>query len=247
MNTQPGRGTPRDWEDMGGGYDSDGELSPGALPTAEEFGSRSGSLYNWDEVHESGEHTTFKPRGERAKWAMNWDEDQGSGDFPNAYFYYMPRICNHCSKPACLEACPNTALYKRDDLGVVLRDESLCRGAQQCAQACPYKKIYFNEARGTSQHCIGCFPRLEKGVAPACVRQWVPANTASDASRGSRKAWPRPVFGSVPDARSSWVIATMRIRPSTSWSTSGRLHFRTMTSSTRSRTSFTFHRCRHFA
>ncbi len=23
----------------------------------------------------------------------------------------------------------------------------------------------------TSQHCIGCFPRLEHGVAPACVRQ----------------------------------------------------------------------------
>jgi ethylbenzene hydroxylase subunit beta/complex iron-sulfur molybdoenzyme family reductase subunit beta len=22
-----------------------------------------------------------------------------------------------------------------------------------------------------SQHCIGCFPRLEQGVAPACVRQ----------------------------------------------------------------------------
>ena len=40
-----------------------------------------------------------------------------------------------------------------------------------CAQACPYKKIYFNAARGVSQHCIGCFPRLEQGVAPACVRQ----------------------------------------------------------------------------
>jgi ethylbenzene hydroxylase subunit beta/complex iron-sulfur molybdoenzyme family reductase subunit beta len=38
-------------------------------------------------------------------------------------------------------------------------------------QACPYKKIYFNAARGVTQHCIGCFPRLEQGVAPACVRQ----------------------------------------------------------------------------
>jgi len=37
--------------------------------------------------------------------------------------------------------------------------------------ACPYKKIYFNEERGVAQHCIGCFPRIEKGVAPACVRQ----------------------------------------------------------------------------
>jgi nitrate reductase beta subunit len=38
-------------------------------------------------------------------------------------------------------------------------------------EACPYKKIYFNLARQVSQHCIMCFPRLEKGVAPACVRQ----------------------------------------------------------------------------
>jgi nitrate reductase beta subunit len=25
--------------------------------------------------------------------------------------------------------------------------------------------------RNLSQHCIGCFPRIENGVAPACVRQ----------------------------------------------------------------------------
>jgi nitrate reductase beta subunit len=30
---------------------------------------------------------------------MNWDEDEGAGEFPNAYFYYMPRICNHCTNP----------------------------------------------------------------------------------------------------------------------------------------------------
>jgi ethylbenzene hydroxylase subunit beta/complex iron-sulfur molybdoenzyme family reductase subunit beta len=37
--------------------------------------------------------------------------------------------------------------------------------------ACPYKKIYYNAERNVGQHCIGCFPRIEKGVAPACVRQ----------------------------------------------------------------------------
>jgi nitrate reductase beta subunit len=62
-------------------------------------------------------------------------------------------------------------MYKRDDFGVVLRDESLCTGAQQCMKACPYKKIYFNAVRKIAENCMGCFPRLEKGVAPACVRQ----------------------------------------------------------------------------
>jgi nitrate reductase beta subunit len=52
-----------------------------------------------------------------------------------------------------------------------LRDEEACQGAQMCRSACPYKKIYFNKMRNVSQHCIGCFPRIEQGVAPACVRQ----------------------------------------------------------------------------
>jgi len=171
VNTLPGRGSPRDWETMGGGYDERGEVRLGHKPTPEEFGSRSGSSYNWSEVHGSADHERFKPADGEAEWAMNWDEDEGAGEFPNSYFYYMPRICNHCTKPACVEACPTQALYKRDDLGVVLRDEDLCEGKQSCARACPYKKIYFNRAREIGQHCIGCFPRLEKGVAPACVRQ----------------------------------------------------------------------------
>jgi nitrate reductase beta subunit len=38
-------------------------------------------------------------------------------------------------------------------------------------EACPYKRIYFNAAKTVSQKCIFCYPRLEKGVAPACARQ----------------------------------------------------------------------------
>jgi ethylbenzene hydroxylase subunit beta/complex iron-sulfur molybdoenzyme family reductase subunit beta len=169
VNTLPGRGTPRDWETMGGGYGGNGELVRGRLPSPAEFGDPSD--YNWSEVYASAGKAPFRPKDGEPEWAMNWDEDQGAGEFPNAYFYYMPRICNHCSRPACVEACPNRALYKRDDFGVVLRDETLCRGAQDCSRACPYKKIYFNQVAKTSQHCIACFPRLEKDVAPACVRQ----------------------------------------------------------------------------
>jgi ethylbenzene hydroxylase subunit beta/complex iron-sulfur molybdoenzyme family reductase subunit beta len=171
VNTLPGRGTPRDWEQMGGGYDERGKVMLGRRPTLDEFGSRSGAQYNWNDVHTSVDNLRLQPVDGETDWAMNWDEDEGAGEFPNTYFYYMPRICNHCSKPACLEACPRQALYKRDDFGVVLRDEERCEGNQACAQACPYKKVYFNRVRGIGQHCIGCFPRLEKDVAPACVRQ----------------------------------------------------------------------------
>jgi len=69
---------------------------------------------------------------------------------------------------------PNSAITKREEDGLVLRDEDKCKGAQLCRRACPYKKIYFNKMRNVSQHCIGCFPRIEQGVAPACVRQCPP-------------------------------------------------------------------------
>ena len=170
VNTQPGQGTPKDWETMGGGY-KDGKLQKGKVPTNEEFGG--GWDYNYDEVLRGGKGQDVhleKIAGSKS-WGMNWDEDEGAGEYPNAYFFYLPRMCNHCTDASCLEACPNDALFKDEEFGLVLRNEDLCQGAHECAAACPYKKIYFNEARGVSQQCIGCFPRIEQNVAPACVRQ----------------------------------------------------------------------------
>jgi len=171
VNTQPGRGTPRDYEQMGGGYDANGKLVLGRLPTAEEVGAAWN--FNFQDVYAAGKGQAefLHPSGSGPAWGMNWDEDQGAGTYPNAYFFYLPRICNHCTRPSCVEACPNHAMYKRAEDGLVLRDEDRCRGAQDCMRACPYRKIYFNTTRGVSQHCIGCFPRIEKGVAPACARQ----------------------------------------------------------------------------
>ena len=170
VNTAPGRGTPRDWKSMGGGY-KDGKVQLGHKPTAEEFGS--GWTFNYDEVLRGGQgrSTHLQKTSGSKTWGMNWDEDEGGGQFPNAYFFYLPRLCNHCTDPPCVESCPTTALFKEEESGLVLRNEDTCEGNERCARACPYKKIYFNEARGVSQHCIGCFPRIEQGVAPACVRQ----------------------------------------------------------------------------
>ncbi len=170
VNTLPGRGHPKDWESMGGGY-RDEVPQPGRRPLREEWGG--GWDFNYDEVlyGGKGQSVYLHAVGEEPKWGPNWDEDQGAGDYPNSYFFYMPRLCNHCTKPACVEACPRGAMYKRKEDGIVLRDENKCRGNQFCLEACPYKKVYFNWVREVSQQCIMCFPRVEMGVAPACVRQ----------------------------------------------------------------------------
>lgn len=92
------------------------------------------------------------------------------GQLPHdLWFFYLPRICNHCTYPACVAACPRQAVYKRPEDGIVLVDQSRCRGYQECVQACPYKKVMFNNITGTSEKCIACFPKLEQGLLPQCV------------------------------------------------------------------------------
>jgi nitrate reductase beta subunit len=94
-------------------------------------------------------------------YASNWEEDVGTGTYPNSYYFYLPRICNHCSQPACVAACPRRAVYKREEDGIVLVDPTRCRGYRHCVRACPYKKIYYNPLEKISQKCIFCYPRVE--------------------------------------------------------------------------------------
>lgn len=170
VNTMPGEGTPRQWEKMGGGFPG-GEAQLGKLPSLGEFGDA--WKYNHEEVFYGGrgQDVHLGVQGETPQWGPNWDEDQGDGDFPNSYFFYLPRLCNHCTHPACKEACPRGAIEKRPQDGIVIVNEDRCRGYRHCMEACPYKKIYFNHSRRVAQKCIFCFPRLEQGVAPACARQ----------------------------------------------------------------------------
>ena len=169
VNTQPGRGMPRDWQSMGGGY-ADGRLQIGREPTEEEIGG--GLDFNYDEVLKGGRgrDVHLHAISGNSSWGMNWDEDEGGGQYPNSYFFYLPRLCAHCTRPACVEACPHDAIFKREDDGLVLIDEARCQGDRSCIRACPYKKISFNPERDISQKCIGCFPRIDHGVAPVCVR-----------------------------------------------------------------------------
>ncbi len=129
------------------------------------------------------------------KMGPNWDDDlSGTPDFarkdPNLKalspaeqeamfqlermaFFYLPRICNHCLNPACVASCPSGAIYKRGEDGVVLINQEVCRAWRMCVTACPYKKSYYNWHTGKSEKCILCYPRIESGMAPACMHSCV--------------------------------------------------------------------------
>ncbi len=181
VNTMPGKGSPKDWETMGGGYDRQGKLVLGKLPTLEEFGEA--WEFNYEEVFYGGKpeaylHPVKDGKPFKPQWGPNWDEDIGAGEYPNSYFFYLPRLCNSCAKPPCVDACPGKAqgvMTKREEDGIVLIDEEKCAATpcgHECMRACPYKVIYANAAKpNVSQMCNFCLPRLEREVAPCCVRQ----------------------------------------------------------------------------
>jgi nitrate reductase beta subunit len=97
--------------------------------------------------------------GERGQWVR----DEAAQQLPEhkAWFFYLARLCNHCSYPACLAACPRTAIYKRPEDGIVLIDQERCRGYRKCVEACPYKKSMYRPTTRVSEKCIGCYPRVE--------------------------------------------------------------------------------------
>lgn len=167
VETKPGPGYPRHWEEDGGGWNG-ATLKAGRLPAREDHGGE--VPLNHEEVYFAGTASQLV-RAEPLTKGANWDEDTSSGTYPNNYHFYLPRLCNHCTRPACLEACPVRAIYKREEDGIVLVDQDKCQGFRECNKACPYDKVYFNEITNTSQKCIFCFPRIENGVPPACARQ----------------------------------------------------------------------------
>ncbi|MEM4474672.1 MAG: 4Fe-4S dicluster domain-containing protein [Candidatus Bathyarchaeia archaeon] len=51
------------------------------------------------------------------------------------------RVCRHCKKPPCIEACKLGAIVKNDLTGAVLIDEQKCIGCKACIPACPFGGI----------------------------------------------------------------------------------------------------------
>jgi tetrathionate reductase subunit B len=82
--------------------------------------------------------------------------------------FYVPKMCNHCYKSPCVQACPVGATYETPD-GVVLVDETYCIGCRYCVQACPYGCRYIHPEKNVADKCTLCYHRISKGKTTACV------------------------------------------------------------------------------
>ena len=95
-------------------------------------------------------------------------KDTPGGKFPNLTMDFIPKLCNHCENPPCIDSCPEGALQKRED-GIVILDQELCTGCQSCLTACPYNIIIFNDDKNLAEKCNFCVHRVDQGLQPFCV------------------------------------------------------------------------------
>ena len=83
--------------------------------------------------------------------------------------FFVPKLCNQCKKPACVQVCPVGATYQTRD-GVVLVDRTWCIGCGYCIMACPYGMRFFHPVYKVAEKCTFCYHRITKGMKTACVQ-----------------------------------------------------------------------------
>jgi tetrathionate reductase subunit B len=82
--------------------------------------------------------------------------------------FFVPKLCNQCEEPSCVQVCPVGATYKTND-GVVLVDRNWCIGCGYCVMACPYGVRFFHPIHKVVDKCNFCYHRITKGMPSACV------------------------------------------------------------------------------
>jgi Fe-S-cluster-containing dehydrogenase component/formate-dependent nitrite reductase membrane component NrfD len=97
-----------------------------------------------------------------------WVKYVEKGSFPDTRRFFTVLRCNHCELAPCVEICPVTALYRRED-GIVDFDRDACIGCKACMQACPYDALYIHPDEGTAEKCNFCAHRVEIGLEPPCA------------------------------------------------------------------------------
>ena len=173
VNTQPGRGTPRDWETMGGGYDADGKLQLGKIATERGVRRRLELQLRRGAARRQGGA------------ARTCSEDRRAQDLGHELGRRRRRrrssrtptssTCRACAttarSPPASRPAPTMRSSSAKKTASCCVTRSSARARSTAGAPARTRRSISTSMRNVSQHCIGCFPRIEHGVAPACVRQ----------------------------------------------------------------------------
>jgi anaerobic carbon-monoxide dehydrogenase iron sulfur subunit len=64
-------------------------------------------------------------------------------------------VCRACPNPPCSKVCPVDALPAQPEGGVRLKAD-LCIGCGNCAEACPFRAVLWNDEQNKPQICVHC-------------------------------------------------------------------------------------------
>lgn len=81
--------------------------------------------------------------------------------------FFVPKLCNQCENPSCVQVCPVGATFKTLE-GVVLVDRKWCIGCGYCIMACPYGVRFFHPVHKVADKCTFCYHRICKDQQTAC-------------------------------------------------------------------------------
>ena len=87
-------------------------------------------------------------------------------------YSFVKRQCMHCLDPACVSACPVSALTKDSVNGIVAYNEKACIGCRYCQVACPYNipKFQWESTTPRIVKCQLCRHLIAKGGISACCK-----------------------------------------------------------------------------
>jgi phenylacetyl-CoA:acceptor oxidoreductase 27-kDa subunit len=125
----------------------------------------------------------------------------------------IPTSCMHCSDAPCVDVCPTTASYIRED-GIVAIDYNKCIGCGYCILACPFDarvmssmgKIAHNSditndpASEITSKCTFCSDKLDDGMKRGLIPGIDPAATPDCVNTCSARAM---TFGDLNDPLSN--------------------------------------------
>ena len=117
------------------------------------------------------EHYTIKNDGTIKVESPNGGIDGFKQELPEEDIFktfFVPKMCNHCSKSPCTQVCPVGATFESPE-GIALVDETYCIGCRYCIQACPYGCRYLHPEKKVVDKCTLCYHRITKGLKPACM------------------------------------------------------------------------------
>ena len=110
------------------------------------------------------------------------DNPQKPGGLESAF---VMQRCLHCLEPACVSACPTTALYRQAD-GPVSYDVDKCIGCRYCLLACPWDvpTAEWNTRAPKISKCTHCADRADQ-PAPIAFNGKPPSDDAGMRFAGS--------------------------------------------------------------